>query len=99
MCEIIINQDLDEAIRYTPEMTLFTAPMLINGKIMGINLMLGKKLLGSFDTAREAVEVMSAILNCTERVFIVPGFEDYDGETEFWELMDECILNGWCNCE
>lgn len=97
MCEIIVNQDQDNAIRFNPEMTLVTVPMLIDNKIMGINLMCDKWLLGSFDTPLEAVQVISAIINCKEKVYVVPGFSDYDGESDFWELIDEQILGGWAN--
>lgn len=97
MCEILINQDQDTVIRFSPCVVMYTIPFLIDGKPYGINLMYGNKLLGSFDTLDEAIKVIDDILRCENRVFVVPGFSDYDGESDFWEIVNEIELKGWAN--
>lgn len=96
---ILVSQDFDLAIRFDPSVQIYTIPHVVNDVPMGINLMYGSALLGSFDTVMQTMEIISNIMNCKSSVYVIPGFSDYDGESDFWELFDEEILDGWCNHE
>jgi hypothetical protein len=58
-----------------------------NGKYFGCNLLLGKDLLGTFDTPEEAQQELCKINDFTGEVYIVSGYSDYNGGEDFDEIL------------
>lgn len=82
---LIINQDKNRIIPMTKNGTLFTLPYFINGKARGVNLYYGdvyspklkyQSLLGSFNTALDALHEMQAIQSFAGFIYRVSGYSD-----------------------
>ncbi len=79
MTKTIINQDRDRVYTYTDKDVLFTVPAIHNKKLMGINLMLGTALLGTFNTLQEAIDEMTRIAGTNEDYALVAGYHSRGG--------------------
>lgn len=91
MKTILLTQDRDEAILYNPEQPLVTIPVIVDGKIFGINLMYNNHLLGTFDSCNEAIEEIGKIASSTDPVYCMSGYSDYDGSIDFWTSVAESL--------
>lgn len=84
----ILVQDRDQVVEYNKETPMLTSPIMMNGEIFGINLNYGDNLLGSFDSMGRAIEEMEKIMNFAGDRYVVGGFSNYDGRSDFEELME-----------
>lgn len=72
----IINQDRDCILDFTGNEYFYTAAIIHEGTIMGINLMMSGKALGTFDSVEKAIDEISRILNSKDEIVLVGGYSN-----------------------
>ncbi len=71
----IVNQDRDQIFEYFgQENDLYTVPVMSCGTLMGFDLMLKDKLLGTFDSLETSILEMQRIIASREEIEIVDGY-------------------------
>lgn len=88
MSKLILTQDHDQLL-VRGNKPLLWHEVRNNGKYFGCSLLLGKDLLGTFDTPEEAQEEINKINEFTGEIYTVSGYENYDGGEDFEELIQE----------
>lgn len=73
----ILSQDRDALIEFTPDMVLYAQLIINEGVFYGLNLMLGKDFLGTYDNLQEVMAEIWNIANCNYDYYVMGGFEDY----------------------
>lgn len=74
MARFIVSQDRDHIFKFDPHAPICTLPIFHDGVFYGLNLMMGSKFLGTFDSPEEAVDEISRIYNCRQEIYAVRGY-------------------------
>lgn len=72
--QFIVNQDRDQIYKFDPNALIYTAPIVHNNVLYGLNLMMGNRNLGTFDSPEEVVNEVSAIYNSNAEIHPVSGY-------------------------
>ncbi|WP_027399828.1 hypothetical protein [Anaerovorax odorimutans] len=78
----ILNQDRDQLFFKSANKPLLWHEVFNNGVFYGCSLLLGKDLLGTFDSTEEVIKEVEQINSCKEEIYAVSGYSDYDGRED-----------------
>lgn len=74
MARFIVSQNRDYIFKFDPNAYICALPIFHGDIFMGVNLMMGSKFLGTFDSPEEAVDEISRIYNCRQEIYAVRGY-------------------------
>lgn len=75
---LVISQDRDSSVTFNKGNKI-DANVVFNGDTyMGINLIVNKRVMGTFDTLEEILAEVKNIYNCVYDFYVVEGFRDYE---------------------
>ena len=83
---LLINQDRDRFVEFTPEL-INTGAAYAGEKLIGFNLYSGNVLLGTFDSMKEVLTEVVNIFSCTGECYAVSGHSDF----EQWDDLEAFI--------
>lgn len=75
---IIINQDRDVAVSYRKGNIIKLQDVIYNNNVIGINLFINGRNIGTFDYIEDALNEIKAIYNYDYPYYIVNGFSSYN---------------------
>jgi len=78
----IVNQDRDQIYLFTGNEPLYTAVIIYEDTVIGFNLLMSDKALGTFDSLQEVVEEVNRIFNNKDEIYAISGYSN--GEFAAW---------------
>lgn len=75
---IIINQDRDVAVSYRKGNIIKLQDVIYNNNVIGINLFINGRNIGTFDYIEDALNEIKTIYNYDYPYYVVNGFSSYN---------------------